>query len=62
MIAKIDTHKIEHLSNIEIFVRDYNNLVESKLKQIIKTNWKSIEYLKKKKLNKLKKKMIFFKK
>jgi hypothetical protein len=38
MIAKIDTHKIEHLSNIEIFVRDYNNLVESKLKQIIKTN------------------------
>jgi hypothetical protein len=38
MIAKIDTHKIEYLPNIEIFVGDYNNLIESKLKQIIKTN------------------------
>jgi hypothetical protein len=32
MIAKIDTHKIEHLPNIEIFFGDYNNLIESKLK------------------------------
>jgi len=39
MIAKINTHKIEHLTNIETFVGDYNNLIENKLKQIIKTNW-----------------------
>jgi hypothetical protein len=32
MITKIDTHKIEHLPNIEIFFGDYNNLIESKLK------------------------------
>jgi len=58
MIAKINTHKIEHLTNIETFVGDYNNLIENKLKQIIKTNWKWIEYwkIKLKKINKFKKK------
>jgi hypothetical protein len=36
----MDTCKIEHQSNTMIFVWDYDNLIESKLKQIMKTNSK----------------------
>jgi len=41
MIIKIDTRKIKHQSNTEIFIWNCNNLIESKLKQIVKTNLKS---------------------
>jgi hypothetical protein len=32
MITKIDTRKIEHQSNIKIFVWKYDNLIENKNK------------------------------
>jgi len=38
MIIKKKTWKIEHQSNAKIFVWDYNNLIESKPKQIMKLN------------------------
>jgi hypothetical protein len=38
MIKKIDASRIEYKPSIEIFVWEYNNLIESKLKQLIKTN------------------------
>jgi hypothetical protein len=43
MITKIDTRKIEHQSNIKIFVWKCDNLIENK-KQIMNTNSKSITY------------------
>jgi len=43
MITKIDTCKIEYQSNIKIFVWDYDNIIGSKPKQVIKTNSKSIK-------------------
>jgi len=36
IITKIDAYKIEHQPNIVIFVWDYDNLIGSKQKQIIK--------------------------
>jgi hypothetical protein len=42
MITKTDAHKIKHQPNITMFVWVYNNLIESKSKQIMKTNSKSI--------------------
>jgi hypothetical protein len=32
MITKIDAYKIEHQLNIEIFIWDYDNLIENKSK------------------------------
>jgi hypothetical protein len=66
MIIKIDTRKIKHQSNTEIFIWNCNNLIESKPKQIVKINLKSTKYwrikLKKKKdsIEKKNCKMIFF--
>ena len=36
IITKIDAYKIEHQSNIVIFVWDYDNFIGSKQKKIIK--------------------------
>jgi hypothetical protein len=38
MIKKIDAYKIMHQLNIEIFIWDHNNLIESKPKQIMKAS------------------------
>jgi hypothetical protein len=44
MIIKIDTCKIKHQLKVEMFVWNCDNLLESKLKKIIKINLKSIKY------------------
>jgi len=46
MLTKIDSCKIEHQSNTKIFVWDYYNIIGSKPKQIMKTNFKSTKYWK----------------
>jgi hypothetical protein len=46
IISKIDSRKIEYQSNSKIFVWDYDNFIENKLKQIIKNNSKSTKILK----------------
>lgn len=40
MITKIYANKIKHQSNIKMFVWGYNNLIESKSKQVMNTNSK----------------------
>jgi hypothetical protein len=54
MIIKINTHKIEHQTNITMFVGDYDNLIERKTKQVIKFNSQSTKCwkMKLKKINK----------
>jgi hypothetical protein len=42
MITKIDDHKIKRQTNTETFFKDYNNLIESKMKQIMKFNSQSV--------------------
>ena len=46
MIIKINTHKIEHQSNVEIFVWNYNNFIESKLKAKYEYKYKNNHILK----------------
>jgi hypothetical protein len=41
MITKIDDHEIERHTNIEIFLKDYDNRIESEIEQIIKLNSQS---------------------
>ena len=41
MITKIDDHEIERHTNIETFLKDYDNLIESEIEQIIKLNSQS---------------------
>lgn len=43
MIIKIEVRKIEHQPNIKMFVWECNNLIESKLQQIIKSNFESTQ-------------------
>jgi len=45
MITKIDIYITEYQPNIRMFVWDYDSLVKSNLKQIIKTNSKSTKCL-----------------
>jgi len=40
MITKLGVHRIEHQHNIGMFVRDCDNLVKNKHKQIMKINLK----------------------
>ena len=67
MIIKIDTRKIKHQLNTEIFIWNCNNFIESKPKQIVKINLKSTKYwrikLKKKRIQSKKKiaRWFFFK-
>jgi hypothetical protein len=51
--TKIDNHKIEHQTNTETFFKDYNNLIKSKTKQIMKFGSQSIQnqMMKSKKMN-----------
>jgi len=44
MIIKIDTCKIKYQLKVEMFVWNCDNLLEIKLKKIIKINLKSIKY------------------
>ena len=41
MITKIDDHEIERHTNIETFLKDYDNLIESEIEQIINLNSQS---------------------
>jgi hypothetical protein len=54
MITKIDIYITEYQPNIRMFVWDYDSLVKSNLKQIIKTNSKSTKCLRIKLKKKLK--------
>ena len=38
MITKTNTYKIKHKPNTKMFVRDYDNLILRKSKQIMNTN------------------------
>jgi hypothetical protein len=46
MITKVDDHKIKRQTNIETFKKNYNNFIESKMKQIMKLNSQSVPYQK----------------
>jgi hypothetical protein len=42
MITKIDNRKIECQTNTDTFFLDYDNLIENKMKQIMKFNSQSL--------------------
>jgi len=44
MIIKIDARKIKNQLKVEMFVWNCDNLLDCKLKKIIKINLKSIKY------------------
>jgi len=44
MIIKINDCKIERQTITEKFYKDYDNLIESKTKQIMKLNYQSVQY------------------
>jgi len=44
MMLKIYACEIKHQPNVGLFVWNHDNLIESKPKQIIKINLKSIKY------------------
>jgi len=44
MITKMNDRKIERQTNTEIFFKDYDNLIRSKTKQIIKLDSQSVQY------------------
>jgi hypothetical protein len=44
MITKMNDRKIESQTNTEIFFKDYDNLIKSKMKQIIKLDSQLVQY------------------
>jgi len=58
MITKIDARKIKHQLNIKMFIWDWDNLIESNLKQIINTNYWRIKLIKKVKKNSIEEKKM----
>jgi len=44
MITKMNDRKIERQTNTEFFLKDYDNLIKSKTKQIIKLDSQSVQY------------------